>query len=520
MIKQGLCAIAVLAAACGGGDKKAAPGGGSAAGSAGGAGGAAEAPLPALGVDALKKMNYQYGAGQKEYAKVVEAYKAKTRDWAAVKAAAEATIAKDADHLDAHWALGEALAQGGDGKGATAELTKALAGDWLKWGPNLAGDPDLAGYLATADGKALVALSERMKSAVIDALAKQPLILGRRSTWKAPKVGTGYAATRGELYAYDATGKRYLRVTHTDHTLAAVLPSASGELLLVGFTEAEVPDPAKRPTAPPLVSKSWVSAWSPKDLTETAARAKIGKARFVWAGWGAGDQIVVKTATASGRWSAGAFTAYVVDRTTGKLTKSASATAEGPTVQLSMDEVIDGVRPTWPAELPPEVADKLSAAVDVDERGAPALAAVARSPSQARIAFASATDPCAKADDAAKPSLYVADAKTGAYKHVLTAASRFGLRWLDDDHLLYEDGTGSLRIYDAAAGRETGKFGERAGLAIARLSPSAAPLCTTDPVPEPAAFDPAEEGSDYDPDLDDPEAIQQRLDEPAPAATP
>ena len=497
-IKHGFVIGLVMMAACGGEAKKA-PGGGGAGTAAAGGGGAAELAVPPLGVDALKKMNYPYGAGQKEYAKVIAAYKAKPIDWAAVKTAAEATLAKDGDHLEARWALGEALANTGDAAKATEHLAAALAGDWLRWGPTLAQDAELATYLGTAQGKQLVALSDKLRPLVIEAIAKGPVIVGRRSTWKSPKPGTGYAATRGELYAYDLAGKRYLRVTHTDHTLAGVVASPSGEWLLVGFSEAEVPDPAKaKPGAAPLLTRSWVSAWDPKSLTETAARAKIGKARFVWAGWGAGEQVVVMTATASGRWAPGAFTTYVVDRSTGKLTKTAGATIDGPRVQMSLDEVIDGATASLPAAIDPAIADKLLAAIEHDDRGQPRLAAAALSPGGGRIAYASATDPCAKADDAAKPSLYVGDARTGAYKHVLTAASRFGLRWIDDDRLIYEDGSGGLRIYDAAAGRESGKITERAGLAVALLSPGAAPLCTTDPpvADEPAPDELPEEISD------------------------
>ena len=136
------------------------------------------------------------------------------------------------------------------------------------------------------------------------------------------------------------------------------------------------------------------------------------------------------------------------------------------------------------------MADKLAAVVHAGDGGQPMLEAVAPSPGGGRLAFATATDPCAKADDAARPSLYVADAKAGTYKHVLTAASRFGVQWIDDDRLLYEDGTGALRVYDAAAGRETGKLTERAGLALHALPPSAAPLCQTEPpVDDPTATD-------------------------------
>jgi hypothetical protein len=79
----------------------------------------------------------------------------------------------------------------------------------------------------------------------------------------------------------------------------------------------------------------------------------------------------------------------------------------------------------------------------------------------------------------------------------LTASSRFGLRWLDDDRLLYEDGSGALRLYDAAAARELGKLTERAGLALHALTPTAAPLCRSEPiVDDPSATDDVPEPAD------------------------
>lgn len=442
--------------------------------------------VPAIGVDSPKRLNYGYGPGAKEYAKVVAAYKAKPRDWAAVRTAAEATIAKDGEHLEARWALGEALVNTGEGKKGSEQLIVALAADWLRWGPTLAQDAELKAHLETAEGKKLVAASEELGRQVKAAIEKGPLLLGRRSSWKAPKPGTGYAATRGELYAYDVAAKRFVRATHTDHTLAAALPAPSGELLLVGFAQAEVPPAEKAKTVAPVLVKSWVTTWSPTELKETSKRAAIGKARTVTAGWGRGEQLVVITAAGAGRWGAGATTAYVVDRGTGKLTKSKDAAIEGPRVAMSLDDVVDGAGARMP-ELPAEVKDKLAAAVDVDE-GEPIVSSAALSPGGGHVAYASKTDPCKDEDDAAKPSLYVGDAKTGTYKHVLTAASRFGVRWIDDTTLLYEDGSGGLRFYDAAAGRESGKLADRHGLAIGFLPPAAAPLCTTDP-PAPVVTD-------------------------------
>jgi hypothetical protein len=496
ILARGTLAAITTLAACGG-SKSEAPAKGSATGS-GSAVAAAPLVVPPLGVDAVKKLNYVYGPAAKDHEKVTAAYKATPRDWAAIKTAATATLAKDADHLDARWALGEALANTGDATGAAQALLTALAADWLRWGPGLAKDPDLATFLGTPQGKELVAASATLGAAVDKALAEQPLVLARRSGWKLPAPGTSYAATRGELYAYDLDQKRFLRVTHTDHTLAAALRAPSGELLLAGFTQAQVVDPKTvtgtgrdaGAAAAPILTRSWVRAWSPQDKAETAAQAAVPKARFVWAGYAPGEQLVVTTATAAGRWAPGVFTSYVVDRATGKLTKSKGATTLGARVQMTLDDVRVLESTEWPTAVAPEVTDKLAAVVANDERGNPELSSVALSPGGGRLAFATATDPCKDADDAAKPSLYVADAKTGTYKHVLTASSRFGVQWIDDARLLYEDGTGGLRIYDAGAGREIGKISERAGLALHALAPSVAPLCETEPpVDDPTAVD-------------------------------
>lgn len=501
--------VLAVASACGG--KKSDGPAGQGSGSGTGAAAAAPLPVPPLGVDAVKRFNYVYGPAQKDYEKVTAALKAKARDWAAIKAACEATLAKDADHLDARWWLGVALAQTGDGTGAATALAAALAGDWLRWGPGLEADAELTAFLATPPGQAVKALSATLRGQVAEALAKQPLILARRSGWKAPKPGTGYAATRGELYAYDVAAKRYLRVTHTDHSLAGYLRGPSGELLLVGFSQAEVPDPAKAPkTAAPLLTRSWVSAWSPTDFTETSPAAKIAKARLITVGYGPGEQILVATAPATGRWSTGPATTFVVDRGTGKLTKAPAVTLAPPALAMTLEDVVVDGGAAWPADLDPAIADKLRAALGAT----PTLASLAVSPGKGRIAFASATDPCATGDAAAKPSLYVGDAKTGAYKHVLTADSRFRARWIDDDRLIYEDGSGGLRIFDAAAGRESGKLGERAGLALDTLPPTAAPLCRSEPiVDDPDAVD------ELPPELSDlPEGAA--TDPAAPATTP
>jgi hypothetical protein len=401
-----------------------------------------------------------------------------------VRAACEETIKKDAHHLDAHWVLGEALAQAGDNAAAAEQFAIALAGDWLRWGPTFDKDPQLAPIFGTPHGKALLALNSKLQAELAAKIAAGPLLLARRSTFKMPGVGTKTSYTRGELYAYDGESKRFLRVTHTDHQLAAWVRSPSGdELLLTGFDKVERPDPKKAKDAPPLLARSWVTTFSLKNLADTSARATIKKARHVHAGYGPGEQIVVTTAPASGRWGAGTATRYVVDRSTGKLTRTKGVAIEGRHLEMTFDEarVVGASATSLPPDLAPDLIAKLSP-IQKDEAGQPLLSLALLSPQKTRFAFATATDPCAKADEAAQPTLYVADAKTGTFKHVLTAPSRFAATWIDEDRLIYEDGSGDLRIFDAAAERETGKIGERAGMALWALSPTSAPLCRQEPI--------------------------------------
>src|SRR5204862_7135849 len=79
------------------------------------------------------------------------------------------------------------------------------------------------------------------------------------------------------------------------------------------------------------------------------------------------------------------------------------------------------------------------------------------------------------------PSLYVADAKTGTFKHLLSAKSRFPTRWLDANVLAYEDGDGAIRLWDATTGREAMRLEDKSGIALDVLSLAAAPLCKQAP---------------------------------------
>jgi hypothetical protein len=480
---------------------------------------------PVVGVDSVRRMNFQWDAGQAPFEKVVTALRAKQRDWAVIRAHAEATIAKDPNHLEARRLLGTALAKLGEPAAAVEHLVAALAADYYRYAPALAKDEDLKELFATVHGASVRDASEKIKAEYQRRIATGVLLVARRSAFRWPKPGTEYATSRGELYAFDRELRRYLRLSHTENQVAGFVRSPSGaEVLVLGFDrivardgksdgKAGTQDAAARPPeAPPTIAAAWLEVLDTSTWSRVGKRVGLGPGREVAVGYGPGDQILVALAPAAGRWSVGAPALWSIDRTTSAMTK-VSVPLPVPRIVYSLEDgrvvrTALGVTAAWTGD--PPVAPSVAAGgapIAIPESGATAQSTVAISPGGAYIAFATAVDPCAK--DVA-PSLYVADSKTGALRHLLTSRSRFATRWLDATTLAYEDGDAAIRLWDAkrdGRGGEVLRLENKPGVALDVLSLAPGPLCKQQP---PAAETGA--GSGDEPPLP-PE-------EPAPPAPP
>jgi len=438
--------------------------------------------MPALGVDRVQRFNFIYGEGQGSYATAL--VKAKARDWAGARAACETAIAKDPYELDAHRLLATVLAQQGDHAAAVDHLVIALAADYYAYAPTLDA-PELDAFRATPHGQAVAALAKEIAAEYAKRTKTALLLVGRRSTFKWPdKPGVQPDASRGELYAYDRDSKRYLRLSHTDHQVAGYVRAPGGaSVALVGFDRVER---GASDSDAPLLARPWLVAVDPADWKPLGKRIELPSSREVIAGYGPGDQLLVATAQATARWTLGDLAISSVDIAGGKLTKIAGAVTWTPRVELTLDEG----RAPRAADATKATGDKpnlvlttgAGGTIRVPESGDVDADSIATSPDGARVAFATAVDPCAK--DTA-PSLYVADAKTGALKHLLTARSRFATRWLDATTLAYEDGDGAIRLWDAQTGREAARLDDKAGLALDVLSLANGPLCKQAPAAVP-----------------------------------
>jgi hypothetical protein len=443
--------------------------------------GPAPLAMPPLGVDRITRFNFVY---DNTSAWASAQTKAKAKDWAGVKSICEALLAKDPYHLDAHRLLASALAQSGDSAAAVDHLVTALAGDYYLYAPTLAA-PDLDAFRATPHGQAVAALAAQIRAEYDKRVKTGVWLVGRRSAFKWPdKPGPQNDSSRGELYAYDRDSKRYLRLSHTDHQLAGyVRAPGGGSIALVSFDRVEH---GATDDAPPLLDRTSVTAVDPAEWKPLGPKVQLASARELIAGYGAGDQLLVATAPPNGRWNVGELTVSSVDQSTGKLTKTGNAATFVPRIELTLEDS-HAVRAE--TALPPSI--------HVPESGQVDPATIAMAPDGAHLAFATAVDPCAK--DVA-PSLYVADVKTGALKHLLTARSRFMTRWIDATTLAYEDGEGSVRLWDVATAREAQRLEDKAGVALDVLSLANGPLCKQAPPTVPAGTGsdeplPPEEGS-------------------------
>jgi len=472
---------------------------------------AAPLAMPALGVDQLKRFNFLYEAGAPAHEKAVAAYRKK--DWAAVRTQAEAALTKDPTHLGSHRLLAAALAQTGEPAAAVDHLVTAIAADYLQYAPTLDED-DLKSFLASPHGQSVKALAARIHDEYARRIAGGLWLVGRRSPSRWPKdLGVQVSTSRGELYAFDRDTRRFFRLTHTDHQVAGFVRSAAGnEVAILGFDKIDRPRPGGKPDskpdgkpdaksegkpdaagaeAAPLFARAWIQAFETTEWKPTTPRINLSSAREVTVGYGAGDQLLVSTAQATGRWTVGDPVVSSVDRTTGKLTTVATAPPASRVV-MTLDEghlvrVPDGVVAAWTGDPPVTGSLKIAAgpgpqgaekAIQIPESGLALQASITVSPGGAYVAFATAADPCAKE---AAPSLYVADARTATYKHLLSAKSRFSTRWLDTSTLAYQDGDGAIRLWDAAAGREVMRLEDKSGIALDVLSLAAAPLCKQAP---------------------------------------
>ncbi|HTM20385.1 MAG TPA: hypothetical protein VL172_07760 [Kofleriaceae bacterium] len=483
----------LLAAACGGESKSKDDQAGKPVDSAPGAGVPAAKPAPArpLGVSDPSAFNYPWGKGEKPFDAVAPALKKK--DWAAVRDAAKATLAADAGHLDASWELAHALIALGDHAGAVAPLTAALSGDWLRWS-KAADAADFAAFWQSDAGKAFRPAFEQMGNDFLERARLGVFVVARRTAFKPPaaKPKAQWAATRGELYSYDRASKRYLRITHTDHQVAGWFASPdAGELVYVSWSELTTPATDADPT---LIGKVKIGRIAADKLTPDGPEARLeGAHRRVVVQFLAGDELWVTGLPAQGRWGVADGKSYSLDAGIGKLKKAKAPPAEpgAPTLVVDYEHVAVSGAPPDDIQAEPEAATfrlvPTNQTVSLPAGETVAEGSYFWAPDKAHLVVRTVPQPCAGKPES---TLYLVDASTGKLKSILRADSPFGVRWIDNDHFVYEDDAGYLRLYDAEVRTQAEHWKVKGGIGLNGLGAQTRAVCTEAP-PEGSEAPPA-----------------------------
>jgi hypothetical protein len=469
-----------------------------------------------LGVARPADLAYEWGKGAKPFAPAAAAHK--KQDWVRVRSACEETLAVDANHLEAHRLLASALAQQGEYEKAIEHLKIALAGDWGRWGATVLADPDLEPLTSSKLGAALKEMLAAYKAEFTRIARSGLLLVARRAAFKEPtrakKAGApARVSTRAEVFAYAVETQRYLRLTQTGYQVLGFLPSPSGdEIAYVAATHVGLPDQPSGPVTLATAQIGMVSLASPETKTPEAT---IKNARALAVEYLAGDELIVTTYDGQGRWALGPAKTFTIDRADGKTkpTKppepapttappndapddpSAPAASAAPTapsrrlvvryetVELEAPGDADGIAADWNPETGTTeefVIDSSKKRIQLPSGQAAVRTSLTWSPDRARLAFATAADPCAAQPVDRQAALYLVEAESGKLKHVFKGASRLQPRFLGPATLAFEDDQGSIRLYDAAVAREVGRLENKSGLAFVGLGASAGVPCKSE----------------------------------------
>lgn len=504
MRKAQLIAVTVVAVGlgCGGKKNKKASGDDTkstakATGKTGGDDGQAAPNLEAkpLGFAKLRHLSYRFSRGSRAYHRAERALrKAKKHPdkapemWKAIEKHTAAAVAANPRHLDAHFLLAVARARAGAKTGLAEHLSTALAADWLRFGPRLKEEKHLQGYLAGPEGQALTALAKRYQQEFVRKATAGVLLVGRRSAFRAPKKpGKRWTTTRAELFSYDLATERYLRLTHTKESIAAFLVSPSGdEIAYVGYNRVIWP---KDDQTPPLFTHLYLGFSSTETFEPKGKRIHLYKQRHgIGLQYRAGDELVVASLDTLGRYKAGAPRWYVVDRGEHKLRKLETKPTTPHQLVVTYDWIARRHKPAPHIQAERESSTfrllRTKQTITLPAGEMVSKDAFLWSPDSAHLAFHTIARPC---EEKPQSGLYLVEAATGKLKSLLRGHSRFGMKWIDNERLVYEDPDGNLRVYNAAELKHERTLKNRAGMSLTGLAAKKQPFCHEDNVAKPTS---------------------------------
>jgi hypothetical protein len=422
----------------------------------------AEIAARPLGVPELAAFAWRTRTGHAPY---LAARKAEDRgDWAAVAASCKQALAADAGHLDAAWLYAIALAKLGKLGEVLEPLYTAVAGDFGKYGDASLEHPALAAFVASPAGAAWKKRIEQDRALYVAALGRAMLVAGG-----------------GKLYAYDATGPRFYRLTSSGSVLGAMRIASAQRIVYVARLR--------------LAKKDWHLGVGMID-----ARGRT------LAAVDAGSRGPLTVAYSSSKATAGPWLATSrkgpwrrIDDTGALVALPANATRPpGAWLEVfkrsaRLHALPAGVIADWDDHgLASAIRiGKSNRVVTVASPGLIDGNTAVWSPDRSQLAFAAQLDEqCAPG--AVNAAAFIADAATGSTRELERAAGGLAVAWVSDRQLAIA-GDHGVSIVDLAGGAATPLAGADQ-LAIPRHRPRCTP-------PEPSDDNPPDEDPSDSPDL-------------------
>jgi len=482
-----------------------------------------------LGMRDLTGFAYSRGPGRKTFRAALDA--AKGERWPEVETLCRNVLATDAGHLEAHWLLAKALSSQGRFAEVGDPLSAAVAGDWLRWGPLALDDEVLAGFRDSAHFGPFRELVERYREQMRRTARDGAWFVGRRGkAWRPEKSGATSINHRSEIYAYDAAGKRYVRVSRTNGSLVGVLPSpAANEAAYVAYRQVWLPTDEEAAAGkgafirravvgtidadgPRMSAREVVfeDVWAVELLYATELPASVG------AGASASRPALVARVWKVNKGGARSRkpSTYLLKAESGSAEKIAPVTGPWEFLRVTFDRVshhrprVEGIGADWDQRgaAGAFVLDKSRKTITMPDGESAARDTMRWSAQGMWLAFAiQPADPCST--DAADRAtvLYIADAATGKLREVARGSHDFAPVWLDEAQLAYvdwADDAPGVRVYDAEAGGPSYVLDTVGGLGTHWLP--ARSLCAGDA--EPAGLD-KDSDAGFDEEWDDDDGL-------------
>jgi hypothetical protein len=392
------------------------------------------AALPMGKLD-IATFDYEQGGPRTAFAKASAALKA--GDFQAVVTQSEEALRQNPEDLEAQWMSGRGLVHLQRDEMALAALSRAMAGDFQRYGPLAKEAEWLAPFRSRPAGAALAKLYDHYEQEFRNLVGTSIPLVARKA---APPTGGS------EIYAYHPLSERYLRLSRTNGTVVGFLRNARGQFAFLSHES---------------MANTQIGTISPSGVP--GERIRLPEASAVELFFDSADTlfvlIVAQNKTTHHRVEGNRLTRVM-----------AVPTAQGSILRIDASGVserqatISAVLADWD-EQGTTGAFRLARTqktITVPDQRSALRDSFAWSPARRLLSFSTAPRAaCGPTPEDRRATLYLVDATAGTLKPLVIGDGPFVSQWLSDTQLAF--------LYQGSSGAEVHVVAIPGGSVLARL---------------------------------------------------